>query len=330
MFKKNCLKESTGRLNAVAVQLCVVVTSVMLMSCQCNKMPRQIAGVDVMAITTENGGEIGFCNYVHGSVYLWINGKNVYVDPVSMFGTDYSELPKADMIMVTHEHPDHLDLATIVKLAKKNDKYPTYFYGSKNVVESVLNTTFNTSDSTNNYYLTRTVSTESESADLKFCIVQPDKYMSVSTSMTNRKFFMHNGFFFPIAASENLSFQIKATKAYNYTDGKTHLHPAEREDVGYIIGLDDVRIYIAGDTEDIPEMEKYGRPQNNYYNIAVAFLPINSFTMNTEQAVHAARMLHPGLIIPYHTDKESLEPAFDILSKEFMTVCQGCSFIINE
>jgi len=48
----------------------------------------------------------------HGSVMLEFKGKVIYVDPVSRYA-DFSKMPKADLILITHEHGDHLDSAAI-------------------------------------------------------------------------------------------------------------------------------------------------------------------------------------------------------------------------
>ena len=55
-----------------------------------------------------------------------------------------------------------------------------------------------------------------------------------------------------------------------------------------------MRIYIAGDTEDIPEMA-------NLKDIDIAFLPCNQpYTMTVEQAVRAAKVIKPKVLFPYH------------------------------
>ena len=48
--------------------------------------------------------------------------------------------------------------------------------------------------------------------------------------------------------------RLETLPAYNYSEGRTNFHPKSREDVGYIIGFGGVRIYIAGDGENTPEM----------------------------------------------------------------------------
>ena len=65
-------------------------------------------------------------------------------------------------------------------------------------------------------------------------------------------------------------------------------------DNGYILTLDGLRIYIAGDTEDIPEMK-------DIKDIDIAFLPCNQpYTMTTEQVVKAAKVIKPKVLFPYH------------------------------
>ena len=57
----------------------------------------------------------------HGTLMFNWNGIIVHVDPVSS-EADYSKMPKADLILVTHEHQDHLDPGAIRKILKKNTK----------------------------------------------------------------------------------------------------------------------------------------------------------------------------------------------------------------
>ena len=48
----------------------------------------------------------------HGSLMFTFNGKVIHVDPFSKVA-EYSKLPKADMLLITHEHGDHLDLKAV-------------------------------------------------------------------------------------------------------------------------------------------------------------------------------------------------------------------------
>ena len=86
---------------------------------------------------------------------------------------------------------------------------------------------------------------------------------------------------------------IEAVPAYNITEGRTQFHPKGRDN-GYILTLDGLRIYIAGDTEDIPEMAAIK-------DIDIAFLPCNQpYTMTPEQLVRAAKTIKPKVLFPYH------------------------------
>ena len=86
---------------------------------------------------------------------------------------------------------------------------------------------------------------------------------------------------------------IDAVPAYNTTDGREKFHPKGRDN-GYVLALDGLRIYIAGDTEDIPEMA-------GIKDIDIAFLPCNQpYTMTPEQLAKAARTIKPKVLFPYH------------------------------
>jgi L-ascorbate metabolism protein UlaG (beta-lactamase superfamily) len=77
-------------------------------------------------------------------------------------------------------------------------------------------------------------------------------------------------------------------------------HPKEEGWVGYVIKMDDVVIYHAGDTDLIPEMQKltgFKQPGKEF----VALLPIGGrFTMSAEEAAEAAELIKPTLAIPMH------------------------------
>ena len=69
--------------------------------------------------TTAGDLEISFLG--HGSLMLMFNGKVVHVDPFSKVA-DYSKLPKADLLLITHEHQDHLDTAAIGQIRLKDTR----------------------------------------------------------------------------------------------------------------------------------------------------------------------------------------------------------------
>lgn len=83
---------------------------------------------------------------------------------------------------------------------------------------------------------------------------------------------------------------IKAVSAYNI--GKK-FHP-KGLGVGFVVGIKGKKIYHAGDTDFIPEMKKLE-------DITVAMLPIGgTYTMDVEEAVKAAKVIKPKIVVPMH------------------------------
>lgn len=86
---------------------------------------------------------------------------------------------------------------------------------------------------------------------------------------------------------------IDAIPAYNTTPERTQYHPQGRDN-GYVLSVDGRRVYIAGDTEDIPEMR-------SLTGIAIAFVPMNlPYTMDIDQASLAVAAFKPDFVYPYH------------------------------
>ena len=67
--------------------------------------------------TTRDGSTVKLMFFGHASIAFETGNKYIYVDPVGMYA-DYSKLPKADIILITHSHPDHLDAKVIEQLSK--------------------------------------------------------------------------------------------------------------------------------------------------------------------------------------------------------------------
>jgi L-ascorbate metabolism protein UlaG (beta-lactamase superfamily) len=197
--------------------------------------------------TSQGDLEITFIG--HGSLMFTFNCKVIYVDPFSKL-TEYSKLPKADMLLITHEHRDHLDLKAVE--AVRTDK-------------TVL------------------VLTETCAATLKGGII------------------MKNGDTITVSG-----LKIEAVPAYNIVHMRSEGVPFHPKGIGngYVITFGDKRIYVAGDTENIPEMKKLER-------IDCAFLPMNlPYTMTPEMVADAAKAFKPKILYPYHygdTDTSNLE-----------------------
>lgn len=202
--------------------------------------PTTTVETDVFA-THMDGGLVKIHALLHASICLEHDGRVIYVDPVTQLRgrtVDYSAMPKADIILVTHEHPDHYDTAALRQL---------------------------TTDKTQ-------------------LIMNPRCVELYGSGQA-----MKNGDNQPLAGGGAL----EAVPAYNTTEGHLQFHPQGRDN-GYILTLGGLRLYIAGDTEDIPEMA-------DIKDIDIAFLPCNQpFTMTTDQLVHAANTVQPKVLFPYH------------------------------
>ena len=100
--------------------------------------------------------------------------------------------------------------------------------------------------------------------------------------------------------------KVEAVPAYNSTKGRDKFHPKGRDN-GYVLTIDGLRIYIAGDTEDIPEMK-------DIKDIDVAFLPCNQpYTMTPEQAAKAAKTINPKVLFPYHYSDTPVKKVAELL-----------------
>ena len=86
---------------------------------------------------------------------------------------------------------------------------------------------------------------------------------------------------------------IDAIPAYNTTEDRLNFHP-EGRDNGYVVNLPGFRVYISGDTEDIPEIRALE-------GIDLAFVCMNlPFTMSAEAAASAVNEFMPTTVYPYH------------------------------
>ena len=90
--------------------------------------------------------------------------------------------------------------------------------------------------------------------------------------------------------------KIEAVPAYNIVHERSPGKPFHPQGVGngYVLTIADKRIYVAGDTENIPEMRALK-------NIDITFLPMNlPYTMTPEMVADAAQAFRPRILYPYH------------------------------
>ncbi|RPJ80040.1 MAG: MBL fold metallo-hydrolase [Acidobacteria bacterium] len=189
-----------------------------------------------------SGGDLRVTFIGHGTLMFQHAGKVVHVDPVSQYA-DYASLPKADVVLVTHTHGDHLDPKAIEAVRKAD----TVLVGN-----------------------------------------------AASASNVAGIEAMKNG-----DARTVAGLRVEAVPAYNVSK---QFHP-KGDGNGYVITFGDKRVYVAGDTENVPEMA-------GLQKIDIAFLPMNlPFTMTPEMVAAAAKSFAPKVLYPYHfgsTDTSTL------------------------
>jgi L-ascorbate metabolism protein UlaG (beta-lactamase superfamily) len=186
-------------------------------------------------ITKTNAGDLKITSIGHGTLMFEFAGKVIHIDPVSR-EADYAKLPKADIILITHEHSDHLDTKAIDTIKKDG---------------------------------TKIILTKTCAAQVPGGIV------------------MKNGDVNSVGG-----LKIEAVPAHNL-DPATRFHPKGQGN-GYVITFGDKKVYVAGDTENIPEMKELK-------DIYITFLPMNlPYTMSPEMAADAAKAIKPKILYPYH------------------------------
>lgn len=170
----------------------------------------------------------------HASILLEWGDITIYVDPSTYNGrVSFEGMPKADLIVITHEHFDHFDEIAISQIEKSDTSF----------------------------------------------IIPPSLEGNIEGEVMNYW--------------DELNFRginIKAVPAYNI--GKPY-HPRGFGN-GYLFNIGSKIVYVAGDTDCIPEMLQLG-------DIHIAFIPMREpYTMNPYQAAECIRLLRPKIVYPYH------------------------------
>jgi L-ascorbate metabolism protein UlaG (beta-lactamase superfamily) len=198
-------------------------------------------------------GDLAISFLGHGTLLMTFAGKHIHIDPYSAVA-DYELLPKADIILITHEHQDHLD---------------------KRAIASV-----------------RTRETQ--------MILPPICAEELSGAIV-----MRNG---DVRAIDGIT--VEAVPAYNVVHKRPNGQPFHPKGIGngYILTFGDTRVYVAGDTENIPEMKALEK-------IDCAFLPMNlPYTMSPEMVADAAVAMQPKILYPYHFGATDTSQLVELLS----------------
>jgi len=203
-------------------------------------------------IIKTSAGDLKITFIGHGTLLFTFGGKIIHVDPVSQ-EADYTKLPKADIVLITHHHGDHFDLKALEILRTEKTVW---------------------------------VMTETCAKQAKGGLVMKNGDVKVIGGL-----------------------KIEAVPAYNIvhmrSEGKP-FHP-KGEGNGYVIGFGDKRVYVAGDTENTPEMKKLEK-------IDVAFLPMNlPYTMTPEMVADAAKGFKPKILYPYHYGETDISKIVELM-----------------
>ena len=229
MGKRNCRKEAF--MLKVSILIAFLMVGYVSQSLGQKKLQE-----DVLKTSR---GDLRITFIGHASLMFTFNGMVIHVDPVSA-QADYSLLPKADLVLITHEHGDHLD---------------------------------------------------SKALD----IIRTDKTKIILTEAASGK--VNGGMVMREGEKKTVdNLPIEAVPAYNIANKRPDGTPFHPKGVGngYIITFGDKRVYIAGDSENTPEMKALK-------NIDAAFLPMNlPYTMTPEMVADAAKAFQPKILYPYH------------------------------
>lgn len=202
-----------------------------------------------------SGGKLTIQFIGHGTLLFDYNGKVIHIDPWSKL-TNYGLLPKADIVLLTHAHADHLDSVALNLIAKTG----TQLLLTQECFEKLK----------------------------RGKIVQNGEVLTVD------------------------GIQIEVVPAYNTSVGRERFHPKGVGN-GYILTFGDFRVYVAGDTELIPEM-------SNFSKLNVVFLPMNQpYTMLPEQIVRAVDILKPQILYPYHFGESSTDELIQKMGSNAVT-----------
>ena len=133
---------------------------------------------------------------------------------------------------------------------------------------------------------------------------------------------------FPVAP--NNSYDVKGTKfetipAYNIREDRLNFHPKSNNWVGYILFVNNQKIYHAGDTDFIPEMKTLSSK-----NLDIAMLPMGgTYTMGVEETIDAANAIKAKITIPMHY-KRILEDKYKEAEERFKKEVKNSEVVILE
>ncbi len=192
----------------------------------------------------------------HDSFRIEAEALVIYIDPYRL---PAGELPKADLILVTHHHGDHCSPEDVARIQAGETVIVTVADAAIKLAGQVIR-------------------------------VQPNETIQVK------------------------GLTVQAVPAYNTNKFRSPgnlFHPPHLKLVGFVLTLEGLRVYHAGDSDHIPEMAQT--------HADIALLPVSgTYVMTAEEAARAAADIRPQIAIPMHVgaDIGSLD-----MAETFKTLC---------
>lgn len=217
-------------MNAISIIRCILFTVTLVALAVSAGYTQKAFQSDTLKTS---GGDLKMTFIGHGTLMFEFGGKVIHIDPASM-AADFTTLPKADLILITHEHGDHWDAKALQAISK------------------------------------------------------PDTTLIINQGLAKQ---LPNGTVMKNGDSKTVvGVVVEAVPAYNPDKA---FHPKGNGN-GYVLTFADKRVFVAGDTENTPEIK-------TLKNIDVAFLPMNiPYTMTPEQVADVAKAMRPKILYPYH------------------------------
>src|SRR5438270_1630433 len=176
----------------------------------------------------------------HAGFRIGVGRASIYIDPYRVPDSE----PKADLILITHQHYDHFSIQDLERLRKEDTR-----------------------------------------------VIAP---AAVAERLEGNVHSVRPG---DVVETDLYGVDVRAVPAYNTSkrDGEGHpFHPREAGCLGYEVNVRGERLYHAGDTDVIPEMDAVA-------GVDVALLPVSgTYVMTAGEAAEAARRIQPRVAVPMH------------------------------